>query len=476
MAAESDEEMPPSPPTVSDVIRNLLSPSTLPHVILLGLAGIGLYLISASDSGTLLAFGVAGYVGLTIGYALTAWMQEMKVIHRFSHFQPIPKDRSFFERIILYCVRIVSSWISPLLLGSIPFAIIAIFLTSDSGKEQVIYWAMSLAGLFVVWSFAQGRALANSLRIVVESRAVRLASTEKKSRRFTSTTAHMVIIGVFAAITYWALVSGAKNTEEMTLLEKLGPFIFALSAVAIQALLFWYTTTRREIDSQRKDTAAFGFTWGLLVQLFVTWHLLSALRRFTDDSWGLMLIIEELILMVMTVVAAIWSLAKDTHRRGFRLFNKENAVFWGLSFGVAYSGSIAMIAVLGSKITEDLPGIGDVGLSASIGIGHLITAATMMWIHAWRIGGLANWLDSARIESEKQEDEDEKVEESMDDSDSSDDWGETGWEKPEDVVDESSTSIPGAEIEWSEGDKEVEAPEPVLEDDDDDEVELVDLD
>ena len=49
-------------------------------------------------------------------------------------------------------------------------------------------------------------------------------------------------------------------------------------------------------------------------------------------------------------------------------------------------------------------------------------------------------------------------------------------DKTEDVVDDSSTSIPGAEIEWSDDDKEVETPEPVLVEDDDDEVELVDLD
>lgn len=470
MATDSGEDGHVAPPTVSDVVRNLLSPTTLPHVILLGIAGIGLYLISASDSGTLLAFGVAGYVGLSIGYALTAWMQEMKVIHKFSHFQPLPKDCSFFEKLMLYCVRIISSWISPLLLGLIPFALIAAFLTSDSGKDQVIYWAMSLAGLFVVWSLAQGRALANSLRIVVESRAIRIASTEKKSRRFTSTTAHMTIIGIFAAVTYWALVSGAKNADEMSLLEKCGPLIFACSAVAVQAVLFWSTTERRKVDSQRRDTAAFGFAWGLMVQLFVTWHLLSALRRFTDDSWGLMLIVEELILMVMTVVAAIWSLAKDTHRRGLKLFNKDNAVFWGLSFGVAYSGSIAMIAVLGSKITDDLPGVGDVGLSASIGIGHLITAGTMMWIHAWRIGALANWLDVVRADTES--------ENLLKDAgpDSPDDWSETGWDKKEDVIDDSSTSIPGAEIEWSEGEQELEVPEPVDEENTDDEVELVDLD
>jgi hypothetical protein len=438
---ESEDEV--GEPTITDVVRNLVSPSTLPHVILLGLAGTILYLLSASDSDSLFAIGIAGYVGLSIGYALTAWMQEMDVIHRFSHFQPIPKDTPFGEKVMLFFIRVFTSWISPILLGLIPFVLIAGFLNSESGSEQVDYWAMALGGLFVVWSLAQGRALASSLRIFVGGRAARIDSIHRTSGRVTSTTAHMAIIGIFAALTYWALVSGAEDTAEMSLLEKMGPITFAIAAVVIQGILFWYTTERRVIDSERKDTAAFGFAWGLFMQLFVTWHLLSALRRFMDDDWGVFLIVEEFLLMVMTVIAAIWSLAKDTHRRGFKLFTKQNAIFWGLSFGMAYSGSIAMIAVLGSKLSGGA--MGTIGMSATIGIGHLITAGTMMWIHAWRIGQLSRWLDSARDQQDDGEDEESE-------------------EPEEEIVEKVSAPV---EVE------ELDIPTPITEDD---EIELVDLD
>ena len=231
----------------------------------------------------------------------------------------------------------------------------------------------------------------------------------------------------------------------MSLLEKAGPITFAIAAIAIQAILFWYTTERRVIDSERKDTASFGFAWGLFMQLFVTWHLLSALRRFMDDGLGVLLIVEEFVLMVMTVIAAIWRLAKETHRRGFKLFTKQNAIFWGLSFGMAYSGSIAMIAVLGSKLGDDV-GMGVIGMSATIGIGHLITAGTMMWIHAWRIGQLSRWRDTARDEQEDEEIESE--------------------EENDEVVEETTETIEEEEFE-------LEIPAPVTEDD---EIELVDLD
>ena len=35
----------------------------------------------------------------------------------------------------------------------------------------------------------------------------------------------------------WALVSGAKSAEDMGIFEKMGPVLFALVAVAIQAAL-----------------------------------------------------------------------------------------------------------------------------------------------------------------------------------------------------------------------------------------------
>ena len=163
------------PPTVTDVIVNLLQPSTLPHVILIGVAGFVLYMISASDSDTMFALGIAGFIGLSLGYALTAWMQEMSVIYRFSHFQPLPEHTTFVEKILLYLIRIVSAWIAPLLLGLLPFTLIALYLTTESGKEQAVYWGIAIAGMFVIWSFAQGRALSTSLRIFVEGRAVNIA-------------------------------------------------------------------------------------------------------------------------------------------------------------------------------------------------------------------------------------------------------------------------------------------------------------
>ena len=387
MASDAEESPAEGAPTLGDLLRNLLDVTTLPHLVLLSLSGFMLYLFATEDAS--LAFGVAGYISLSIGYALTGWLNEVPVVHRFSHVQPAPEGASFGERMKLYPLRVLASWLAPLGLSALPFLAIAWFLTS-AGADQVEYWALAIASLFIVWSWVQGRAMANSLRIPIEARAARVEAVVREGRLKTSATTHILVIAVFAALSYWLFVIGYEKDRSLSLMEMLRMSGFAAFSAGLQWLLLHRTAERRAVDGARADTAVFGFTWGLLVQIFVTWHLLAAYRRFMGGSWGLGLVIEELLLMVLTVIAAIWTLAKDTHNRGLRIFTHRNAVFWGLSFGMAYAGSIAMIAVLGEELSG---GIFDYGLSGSVGIGHLISGGTMAWIHWWRIGAIADWLD-----------------------------------------------------------------------------------
>ena len=69
-----------------------------------------------------------------------------------------------------------------------------------------------------------------------------------------------------------------------------------------------------------------------------------------------------------------------------------------------------MISVLGSKLSGGA--IVTLGVSTTIGIGHIITAFTMMMIHSWRIGNLEQWLDSARQERSESDHDDHEEEDS----------------------------------------------------------------
>ena len=53
---------------------------------------------------------------------------------------------------------------------------------------------------------------------------------------------------------------------------------------------------------------------------------------------------EELSLMIFTVFIAIWSMTNKGFKSKLKLIDENNALFWGLAFGYAYAGSVAMLS------------------------------------------------------------------------------------------------------------------------------------
>ena len=89
--------------------------------------------------------------------------------------------------------------------------------------------------------------------------------------------------------------------------------------------------------------------------------------------------------MAVTVVLAIWALSSRSVKRGGKMFTTENALFWGLSFGFGYAGSIAMITRITDLFAEG-------SLATTMGVGHLVTALTLLLIHRAALSGHAKRL------------------------------------------------------------------------------------
>ena len=89
---------------------------------------------------------------------------------------------------------------------------------------------------------------------------------------------------------------------------------------------------------------------------------------FVDSTTGSMLV-EEGILMAVTILLAVWSMSNRGHKKGWRIYQGQSAVFWGIGFGYAYGGSIASLTALseGSLLTTTAGG-------------HLLTAIVMLAI------------------------------------------------------------------------------------------------
>ncbi|MEC8151329.1 MAG: hypothetical protein VX068_01665, partial [Candidatus Thermoplasmatota archaeon] len=83
---------------------------------------------------------------------------------------------------------------------------------------------------------------------------------------------------------------------------------------------------------------------------------------------GPLLFIEEFLLMMFTVIMAIWGLTSKSYRSTLRLVNTHNALPMGLAFGYAYAGSVAML----TTVLEEIDNV--------MMAGHLIVVLTFLWM------------------------------------------------------------------------------------------------
>ena len=72
--------------------------------------------------------------------------------------------------------------------------------------------------------------------------------------------------------------------------------------------------------------------------------------------------------MVVTVVMAVWSMTSKTTGSDLGLVRRSNALFWGLAFGYAYAGSVAML----STVVQ--------GVSGVLFLGHVVVALTLLML------------------------------------------------------------------------------------------------
>jgi hypothetical protein len=129
------------------------------------------------------------------------------------------------------------------------------------------------------------------------------------------------------------------------------------------------TWRERSIAMADKALRRFHFRWSLLIHLFVTWHLLTVYRHAAMNPGTIEVYVEEVALMIFTVFMGIWSLTSRGFGSELKLLNTDNALPWGLAFGYAYAGSVAMI----SSVVEDFQTV--------MMLGHIIASLTGIMMH-----------------------------------------------------------------------------------------------
>ena len=403
------------------LIRNMLSPRTLPHIIMIAvISSILLFLVSTQEVLVAMSF-----ISLSISYIVVSMLSNNSMIQSLTKLPEEKGDSQWIVR-FLFSFRIT---IVPILMA----AVIVGLLWSFTGGNDNGWISPALASLFIVWSIAQAASFRTGM---VEWLANGLGDAKLHTyQEKISTASQVVVVQVFALVILW-LGQIISQAEKMTLQDALlGGIAFIIVSVILQAITLWLTRSEREASGNEKGMAAFSFKWMIVAQLFITWHAFSIYRRTAMSPSDISTIIEEGLLMAFTVIFAVWSLTTYTVRDGKRLISEHAALPLGISFGYAYAGSVAMLTGTFDNLKEVMI------------FGHVLSICAMMLL-------LRPTLRTSRMTSEMflnarnvditMSEETEEVE-SDQDEDSEDDDSET----EEVSVDEEWQE--DGEIDWEKG-------------------------
>ncbi len=404
---------------ILQLIRNMLSPRTLPHIVMIAIiSSILLFLVSTQEVLVAMSF-----ISLSISYIVVAAMSNNNLIQNLTKLPEEKGDSQWIVR-FLFSFRIT---IVPILIA----AVIVGLLWGLTGGNDNGWISPTLASLFIVWSIAQAASFRTGM---VEWLANGLGDAKLHTyQEKISTATQVVIVQVFALIILW-LGQIISQAEKMTLQDALiGGIAFILVSVVLQSITLWLTRGEREASGNEKGMAAFSFKWMIVAQIFITWHAFSIYRRTAMSPSDISTIIEEGLLMALTVIFAVWSLTTYTVRDGKRLISEHASLPLGISFGYAYAGSVAMLTGTFDNLKEVMI------------FGHVLSICAMMLL-------LRPTLRNSRMTSEmflnaKTVDISRMNEEEEDDSETSED-DETPKTEPETTEEEWQED---GEIDWEKG-------------------------
>ncbi len=340
-----------------NMLKIFSSPSTLPHLLSLGAFSGFLYIAMKVDLFGSEMQGSIIFLSLSVSYIFAALLSPSRMgkwIFTVQKSDDGVLNRNYwlggFSRLIPIITVAGTIWLlSNLVLGN----------------EQLSNARIFLALMFIAMSVFQGVSLAYGW--VVYSRKAQRSPRKSRAGGIFSFGMSMVTVIVLIPLVWW-FGYGAEDPRNSGFTENIYWILFLLIIALLGILLDRYTKSvrsREGVDGVALDKAFF------FIFLTSCWHLLGAWRRspiWADKSSGGMLI-EEGVLMSISIILAVWSMAKRGEKGGWKIFQGQSAVFWGIGFGFIYAGSISSLTALseGSLLT-------------TTAIGHAITAMVMMGI------------------------------------------------------------------------------------------------
>ena len=416
--------------------RTLVSTSTMPHLFLITILSTVLYITSSADSLTNIS--AMAFTSLSVGYGISALASNNSSVKKWI---TLDHDLSDERPFIIRNLAKFRICIFPLLMATISFFAM-LFLFGDNGVMPLGDGVLPLVmgSLFVVWSIIQG----TSFTKWASSVSAKLTDKQKPTHLSMSV---VFSIGVIA-LTSSALAAIFYKIHDLDLsiggafLDSL-PFTFITVLVLVANVA--YNWQQKKLASMKYRLHNFSNRWTIICHVFISWHLLTLWRQIFLDPTNIQVLLEELILMIFTVFIAIWSMTAKGYKSNFRPINEENALSWGLAFGYAYAGSVAMLTTVFDDITTVMQ------------IGHAVVIIAVLVIHRKVLTDIIGQdnlaVDVNRIVEQTRDSkgEDPKIEQ-LDDADKTPletDLEEESWQEDHDVDWENGDEVPVIEdVEW----------------------------
>ena len=235
----------------------------------------------------------------------------------------------------------------------LPYSVAAVFfllfiiLTSESAPDVL---ALIMASLFVVWAVAQGRSFGAWASAQSAKGTPKSASTSGQGYIGLAVLALGVVGFSGAAITVFASI---HKPTDIALAQHPDLFPFIGLSLLVFGLMNAATWKLRTEAMKNRSLRRFHFKWSIWIHLFVTWHLLTVYRHAVNEAIGdLRGVLRRGCAhdvhgvhghLVPHLAGAIGALNSNCS-------TPNNALPWGLAFGYAYAGSVAMISSLRSAI------------------------------------------------------------------------------------------------------------------------------
>ena len=348
-------------PSLRALIKVLLDPKTLPHVVLIFILSTLFYFLSTRGAVDISAL---GFVSLTGGYLLLGLLAKYERIDRLTRLPDKQLNEElgrvkrfiFSFKICLLPLAFSAGWLLVLL---------AVMGGDGAGEGMLESLPFIMGSLFVFWAIMQGRSFSHWLSSVA---ALKLPENEVRQGGLKRSIGLQVVLLTLLSILILAgveLLQGKGGSVQEAAINNILFFAGFLGLFGASLALTW---NLRTLASRHRSLHRFSSRWILLTQAMITWHFLTVWRHTMMSSGGPIMLVEELLLMVSTVFMAIWGLTSKSYRSAFRLVDERNALPVGLAFGYAYAGSVAML-------TNVLNDIRYVMIS-----GHVVVILTFFWM------------------------------------------------------------------------------------------------